>query len=152
MKRLTGAVLVLFLALLMTPVTFAQYGGDYGRETSAGVIDALRTARFHAMNSALSGVMREALWHLGHVVNCLEGARGKNYDSKNDNPCQGQGSGIIPDLESARSSVGAARALEKAREADSLALETLKLTDLARVKAGSSKVADLLGEAISAVQ
>ena len=156
MVRFSGVVLVLVLALVATPVILAQYGGggDYGYEqtTPAGVVEQIRTARTHATYSAGSEVLRGVLEHLGHVVNCLEGPRGKNYDAKNDNPCQGQGAGVIPDLESAgRSTMTTTKALDAARDADKIAVETLKLTDLARAKTAASKVADLLSEALRAV-
>jgi hypothetical protein len=89
---------------------------------------------------------------MGHVVNCMEGARGKHYDVNNMNPCQGQGTGIIPDLEAAGSGqTGATSALGTVRKADDLALETLKLADLAQVKAGASKVAAMLSQALRAM-
>lgn len=155
-RRFMGVMMTLMLTLLAGSATLAQYGGggyDYGPRVGKGVADQLQTARTHATFSARSEVMRDVLWHLGHVVNCLEGSRGKNYDAKNDNPCQGQGSGIIPDLESAArgTQTGAAKALDVAREANRIALEALKLTDLPRAKAGASKVADLLGDALRAV-
>jgi hypothetical protein len=139
--------------------TAAQMGGGYGGggdydRPSAGLADQLTTARTHAMNAARSDILRDARWHLGHVINCLEGARGPNYDRSNANPCQGQGNGILPDLEAAGRSggAGAAKSLALAREADQLALETLALADLAPIKAGARKVANLLSTAFSAVQ
>ena len=45
----------------------------------------------------------------------------------------------------------ATKALDAARDADKIAVETLKLTDLARAKTAASKVADLLSEALRAV-
>lgn len=157
-RRFMGVMMTLMLTLLAGSATLAQYGGgggdyDYGPPAGKGVADQLQTARTHATYSARSEVMRDVREHLAHVVNCLEGPRGKNYDAKNDNPCQGQGGGVIPDLESAARSgqTGAARALDVAREADKLAIEAVKLTDLARAKAGASKVADLLGDALKAV-
>jgi len=113
----------------------------------------VKTAQTHAANAARSEATRDALWHLGHVVNCLEGARGKNYDAKNINPCQGQGNGIIPDLESAvpGSQMNISSALDTARKADQLALETLKLSDLAQIKAGASRVADMLGQVLKTI-
>jgi hypothetical protein len=112
----------------------------------------MKTTQVHAANAARAETLRDSLWHLGHVVNCLEGAGGKNYDTKNLNPCQGQGTGVIPDLAAARSGVmGAGSALDTARKADDLVLETLKLTDLAQVKAGATKAAGMLTQALQAI-
>jgi hypothetical protein len=129
-------------------------GGGDGDRASAGLADQLTTARTHAMNAARSDILRIARWHLGHVINCLEGARGPNYDRSNTNPCQGQGNGILPDLEAAEHSngEGTQAALALAREADRLALETMALADLAPIKAGAEKVANLLSTALSTVR
>ena len=141
------------VAAFVSPGVLAQYGSDYGRQTTGAYVDALKTARTHAMYSARAETLRDSIMHLGHVVNCLEGARGKNYDASNGNPCQGQGAGIIPDLDAAMRGyqMGATTALDQARKADELALETLKLTDLTQVKSGATKVADMLGNALRAV-
>lgn len=151
--RWLGVAVVIAVIAVPGQVVLAQYGSDYGRPASSGPVDAMKTAQFHATNSARAETFRDSVWHLGHVVNCLEGSRGKNYDAKNDNPCQGQGAGIIPDLEAAARGyqMGATSALDQARKADQLALDTLKLTDLAQVKAGASKVADMLAAALKAI-
>jgi hypothetical protein len=132
---------------------FAQYGGGYEQVPTAGLTTQIKTAQTHAANSARSEALRDSRWHLGHVVNCLEGPRGKNYDAQNINPCQGQGGGIIPDLEAAVRAyqMGASTALEAARKADELAVEALKQTDLAQVKSAASRVGDLLGQALKAL-
>ncbi len=151
-------VLAIVTAALASEVVFGQgYGGgggsDYNRPTTSGPVDALKTAQTHATNSARSETLRDSLWHLGHVVNCLEGPRGKNYDANNANPCTGQGAGIIPDLETAARAyqMGASSALDQARRADQLALDTLKFTDVAQVKSGASKVAEMLSAALKAI-
>jgi hypothetical protein len=46
---------------------------------------------------------------------------------------------------------GASSALDTVRKADTLALETLKLTDLAKVKAGAEKIATMLTQASRAI-
>lgn len=152
-------IVAIGMAALVSGVAVGQMGGGYGsgseynRPATSGPVDALKTAQTHSTNSARSETLRDSLWHLGHVVNCLEGPRGKNYDANNANPCQGQGAGIIPDLEAAARGyqLGATSALDQARKADQLALDTLKFTDLAQVKAGASKVADMLAAALKAI-
>lgn len=150
-KKLMMFVCGLAIIALVNQAAAAQ---GYGYEKpAAGLVNQLKTAQTHATNAARAETMRDSLWHLGHVVNCLEGARGKNYDAKNLNPCQGQGTGVIPDLEGAAQGgqMGMSSALDTARKADQLALDTLKLTDLAQVKTGASKVSDMLGQALKAI-
>lgn len=153
MRKVMGIAAAVVLMMLWSAATYAQYGYDYPSSPGSGLAEQLRTARTHATYAAQSEILRGVREHLGHVVNCLEGPRGKNFDAKNDNPCQGQGSGVIPDLESAVRSgqTGASRALEAAREADKLAVETLAVSDLARAKTAASRVANVLGEALRAV-
>jgi hypothetical protein len=144
-------IAVVVMALASQSAVFAQgYGGQYG-QPAAGLVAAFKTAQVHATNAARAETLRDSLWHLGHVVNCMEGARGTHYDASNANPCQGQGTGIIPDLEAMSGQMGAPSALDAVRKADALALETLKLTDLAQVKAGAAKVATMLTQASRAI-
>ncbi len=148
-------VLVVGLAMvgMVSPAAVAQgYGGEYN-QPATGLVDALKTGQTHALNSSRSETLRDSLWHLGHVVNCLEGLNGKHYDAKNANPCEGQGSGIIPDLQLGvrRYQPGASKALDLASKADQVALDGLKLTDLMQVKAAASKAAAMLGDALKAL-
>jgi len=149
------------LLLATSMAAFAPYHTQYPPSqepgTSGGVakvVNQLKTARVHAANAAGSQTLRDAKWHLGHAVNCIEGPNGKNYDKNNLNPCQGQGSGIIPDLtaEKNRGTKGAAQALSLVEEADKTAVEALKQADLAKVQAGAKKTADLLDQATKALQ
>ncbi len=156
-KKLVMLAVGLAMVALTSQAALAQYGGggggyDYGKP-AAGLVNQLKTAQTHSSNAARAETLRDSLWHLGHVVNCLEGARGKNYDAKNLNPCQGQGGGVIPDLEGAAQGgqMGMSSALDTARKADQLALDTLKLADLAQVKAGASRVADMLGQVLKTI-
>jgi hypothetical protein len=144
---------VVVMALASSGAVFAQgYGGgsDYGKP-AAGLVAAFKTAQTHATNAARAETLRDSLWHLGHVVNCMEGQRGTHYDAANANPCQGQGTGIIPDLEAMGGQMGVSSALDTVRKADALSLETLKLTDLTMVKAGAEKVATMLTQASRAI-
>lgn len=162
--KLAAGTCALLLAVTAGSAVYAQGyggGGGYGdydspppaASPSGAVVAQLRTARTHAANAAGSEVMAGVLDHLAHVVNCLEGSRGANYNARADNPCRGQGGGVIPDLqaESARGQMGAASALASAREADRIAVDTLKVTDMARAKTDAARVADLLGQALRAI-
>lgn len=152
MKSLVG-IASLVLVLMAVTIAPAQYGGgdEYGRPAGSAAAGQLQTARQHAGFAAGSEVLSGALDHLAHTVNCLEGQRGANYNARALNPCQGQGNGIIPDLQADSGRMGAARALELAREADRMAVEALKVTELARAKSAASRVAELLGQALTSI-
>lgn len=157
MRFVVGMFALTFLA--MASAVWAQgYGSgggdyDYNRPAGGAVVPQLRTARTHAANAAGSEAISGAIDHLAHVVNCIEGARGANYNSRALNPCEGQGNGLIPDLQadSGRGQADATKALDFVRQADRLAVDTLKVTDLARVKTAATRVAELLGEALKAI-
>lgn len=158
LTRWLAVVVVVAAAAFGLQIAFAQgYGGGggygYDQPGGTGTIDALKTARTHSTNAARSETLRDSLWHLGHVVNCLEGKNGKNYDTNNLNPCQGQGGGILPDLRAAARNyqTGASSALDQAQKAEQVAMDTLKMTDLAQVKSGAGNVADMLGGALKAL-
>ncbi len=147
MHRIAWFVVVAVLSLAAG--VFAQgYGGyDYSPPAGAStVMEALKTAQAHATFAAQSETLAGVRSHLAHVVNCLEGARGADFNAREGNPCEGQGNGIIPDL-TARGAQ-AAKALSSAREANTAALAGLKISDLAQAKAGANKVATLLSTAM----
>lgn len=146
-----GFLLTVVLLAFHGSAAVAQYGGDYGPPSGSGVVPQLRTTRFHAAEAARAEAARGLREHLGHVVNCLQGPRGPNYDARNDNPCQGEGAGVIPDLEAARGQTGAGRALESARTASRIAVDALRLTEFSRVKSEASKVVDALDDALKAL-
>lgn len=57
------------------------------------------TALQHAGMSAGSSKLEDVHAHLHHVLNCLEGSSGQDYDSTAENPCKGQGSGAVNDVD-----------------------------------------------------
>lgn len=132
---------------LLAGAVSAQYG-DYGRQQPAtGGTDLkaeLTTARTHANNAAGSEALRNVQSHLTHVVNCLEGKTGRNYNQAEGNPCEGQGSGIIPDLRGAQ---GGAAWMAVAEAAADLALKGSKLTDMTSARNAARGAAALLGTA-----
>jgi hypothetical protein len=73
------------LLLLATPATAAEPTKE------------ISTAATHAGLAAGSTDLKMVQTHLQHVINCLEGPQGKNYDAKQLNPCKDQGTGAIPD-------------------------------------------------------
>jgi len=51
----------------------------------------------HAGLAAASTYTSTLQTHLHHVVNCLEGPDGDDFDKDAGNPCEGKGKGAIPD-------------------------------------------------------
>ena len=93
----------------------------------------LQTTIFHSGELAQRGtVLAGPLLHLQHVVNCLEGTNGPNFRSAVGHVCQGQGNGIIPDLNAAQAAGvrGADKALRFANIALTLSLQALRMTDV----------------------
>ena len=148
MRTLAWLVVVIAALALAAAVHAQGYGGyDYSTPTGASALsEALKTAQSHATFAAQAESMAGVRQHLAHVVNCLQGPRGSNFNAQAGNPCQGQGNGIIPDL-TARGAQGA-KALAKAREANTAALDALKIAALTQAKAGATKVATLLTESM----
>ncbi|MFZ0693912.1 MAG: hypothetical protein WAN51_07150 [Alphaproteobacteria bacterium] len=55
------------------------------------------TAAQHAGLAAQATIIDTVHAHLHHTVNCLVGPKGEGFDAKQMNPCDGMGSGAIPD-------------------------------------------------------
>ncbi len=142
--------LIAAVAGLTPGAALGQAGyGDYGQPSpgAAGSVDLraeLRTAAAHATNAVNSDAIRSVQSHLLHVVNCLEGPRGRNYVQAEANPCQGQGNGILVDLRAAQ---GGAAWTPVAEAANDLAMKGSKMTDLAAARAMARGAAALLGAA-----
>lgn len=65
--------------------------------SAGGVQKEIGTAIQHAQFAAKMSTVDKTHFHLHHVVNCLVGPNGKDFDAKAGNPCKGQGSGAIND-------------------------------------------------------
>lgn len=86
---------------------------DAAPAPAAAVRTQLQTAIFHSGELAQRGAAVAATrLHLQHTMNCLEGPRGPNFNPAAGYPCEGQGNGVIPDLQAAEAAgvPGAARA------------------------------------------
>ncbi|MBI2123346.1 MAG: hypothetical protein HYT96_04220 [Armatimonadetes bacterium] len=101
----------------------------------------LATAIEHSRNSAGSNTMSGAVSHLGHVLNCIEGTRGKNFNAAWGHVCQGQGDGIVADIKGAKNAGNVMLVLESA---NGLAAAGVKAKDLAAVRFAARGVAGLL--------
>jgi len=55
------------------------------------------TAGTHADLAAKASDLTSVQMHLHHALNCLVGPGGKDFDTKNLNPCANAGNGAIPD-------------------------------------------------------
>lgn len=144
MRQLMGMMLVVGLVVWIAATALAQGGGyDYGTQPAGGskAQTQLQTAILHAKNSAGSGAMASAVSHLGHVLNCIEGTKGKNFNASWGHVCQGQGDGILTDIRGERNAAGVMLVLDTA---DELAGAGVKAGNLASVQNAARGVAALL--------
>lgn len=115
----------------------------------------LQTAFFHANELAQKApTIAGVLQHVQHVVNCLEGSGGKNFNPAGGHPCGGQGNGIIPDLKAAADAgdQAAVRALRSANVADKLAVNVLTFTEVDAAQPQMKVVATNLQKALDALK
>lgn len=153
MRRVAGFVLTAGLLLTLAGLALAQGYGGYeptpppaqtappAAQASNKADTQLRTAIDHARNSAGSGAMASAVSHLGHVLNCIEGTKGKNFNASWGHVCQGQGEGILTDIKGARNANNLMLVLEAA---DNLATGGVKAKDLSAVQNAARGVGALL--------
>lgn len=141
---LLAAVVVLIAATAAqapyhtTPTPPPQPAPPSGSPSGAVAAQA-KTAATHAGFAAEAQTLSSVREHLGHVIVCIEGPKGKNVNAAWENPCQGQGSGVLNDLRGS-----AASWTLVAQSADNLAVAGLKSTDLARMKAAAKGVSALM--------
>jgi len=93
---------------------------------AADAAKEIATAGAHAGMAAAAGDMKMVQAHLHHVLNCLEGPTGMDYDAAQANPCKDQGLGAIPDSDAA--------AKTPLESAVTLAKSGLAETDMAKAK------------------
>lgn len=140
-----GVLLISLLVLAVAGVAYAPYHTQTQPSPEGGAArfkSQAQTASAHASFAADSSSMRGAKEHLGHAIACIEGPKGKNVNSAWENPCAGQGNGVLGDLKASK--VGAAW-VPVAEAADSLALVGLKASDLAQAKNTARGVSELMG-------
>jgi hypothetical protein len=115
-----------FFAIAVQPA-FAD--ADVNKEVS--------TAAQHAQFAASAKDMKTTQMHLHHVVNCLVGPQGQGFDQSFGNPCNGQGSGAIPDTTDATKKASLQQALQDT-------LDGLKQSDMAAAQKNATAAQDLL--------
>ncbi len=144
------ATALIATGLLVSVIVGLSYGrGEYQyppaqtqpQTQPADVKTQLKTAVTHAGFAAGGDSMSYVTQHLGHVLNCIAGARGKNFNQSWGHVCQGQGNGILADLKTAS---GGADFILVADAADSLAVAGVKSKNLGEIKMAAKGVAVLL--------
>lgn len=118
-----------------------QYPPQRQPAAQADVKTELKTAITHAGFAAGGDSLTYVVQHLGHALNCLEGAKGRNFNQSWGNVCEGQGNGILEDLKTAS---GGADFSLVAQAADTLAAAGVKDRNLGAVKMAARGVAALL--------
>jgi hypothetical protein len=86
------SVRLLAVALLALSLPIAAQAANAGKE--------IATAATHAGLAAKADTLAKVHLHLHHTINCLVGPKGKAFDPKAGNPCDGQGNGALNDLSS----------------------------------------------------
>lgn len=151
MRHVVGIVAVSSLLLWSGALAYAQY--DYGpppaRGQSGKTEAQLTTAIDHAKFSAGSNAVNSAVGHLGHVLNCIEGTKGKNFNASWGHVCEGQGDGIVVDIRGAKNAGSVTLVLEAA---DSLAVAGVKTKDLGAVQNAARGVGALLQIVLNAAK
>ena len=86
--------------------------------------------------SAGSSKLEDVHMHLHHVINCLVGPSGQGYDATAEDPCKGQGTGAINDVDNK------SKQRKKLDEAVKNAKEGLKENDMKKAQKEAKEVMD----------
>ncbi len=121
---------VIVTGLLTLPLAASAAG------LNAAALKQTQTAAAHAGMALGAGRLAMAHAHLHHVLNCLEGPKGMDFDAKALDPCKGMGQGAITDA----AADPAAQA--RLRMAAEVAVRGLKTTTLAAAHADARQVMD----------
>lgn len=144
----------IIVVLVALAATVALPQGAGAQSGLAAAKTQLTTAIFHSGELAQRGtVVAASKTHLQHTMNCLEGPRGANFNAAPGNPCQGQGNGVIPDLQAAQTAgvAGAGRALMFTNVAHTLILTALKSDDVNLVQPYAIVISNQLKQAMAAL-
>ena len=85
--------------------------------------------------------MAMAVRHLGHVLNCIAGEGGEGFDGSWGHPCDGQGGGILADIQGHEAADDLMAVL---RSAHGLAMAGVGADSLGAVQAAAAGVRALL--------
>lgn len=75
-------------------------GTAMAASTAPNANTEIATALAHAQMALASKELAEARHHLHHVINCLVGPKGRDFDASEENPCKGMGNGAMNDVDS----------------------------------------------------
>ena len=80
----------------------------------AGAKQEFATAIDHSGYAAKADSLDKVHLHLHHVINCIEGPDGADFDASAGDPCKGQGNGLLNDMDSSKAEQKAM--VERARD------------------------------------
>ncbi len=120
--------LLLATGFVLLP-TSAHAAGDAAAE--------VKTAATHAGLASKAGTADVVHLHLHHVLNCLVGPKGADFDAAAGNPCAQQGNGAIPDSTNEAQQKALQDVVAKAKSG-------VAESDLARAKQIATDVASML--------
>ncbi len=125
-------------SLVIGTVAIAAAFSSFALAQTSAPQQETATAQAHALMAATARSLATTHMHLHHVVNCLEGPQGRDFDAKAGNPCASMGHGALNDA-------GSDAALHKTLEqALTYARAGLKDSDPAAAKQAAQKAADEL--------
>jgi len=111
-------------AALLAAAASPAFAADAAKE--------IATAGVHAGLAAAADSAKMVQSHLQHVINCLEGPSGADFNAAPGNPCKDLGEGAIPDT--------AADARKPLEEAAAKAKQAMAESDLAKAKASAAEI------------
>ena len=127
---IVSTIVIMVIALSMLVISPGEISAQ---DPVAASRTQLTTAIFHSGELAQRGTaVSGTQLHLQHVINCLEGAQGRNFKIAGGHVCQGQGNGILVDLRAAvaAGARGAETSLNFADVGSKLALQAVVMTDV----------------------
>ena len=105
--------------------------------TAADLGAEIANAEMHAGLAAQGSDVATVHMHLHHTLNCLVGPNGIGFDAKELNPCQGDGTGAIPDETDAAKKTALQNAVAKATDG-------ISASDLSTAQHDAGAVASML--------
>jgi hypothetical protein len=80
-----------FVVALITVSAFMAPVSLRAQQTPAAANTSIRTALQHSALAVNATELPQVRQHLKHVLNCLEGKQGAQYDASGGDPCKGRG-------------------------------------------------------------
>ena len=90
-KRISLLIFVFFLSAAIFSVPARENILQNSIEKADSTPDTYQTAIIHAEYASEGTTLKEVQLHLHHVLNCLEGKSGKDFDASFGDPCNGKG-------------------------------------------------------------